>query len=249
MMPRRTIVVVAAVVVAAVAAILSYAFLNGAQQRAYNNAKLGTAYVVAKSIPRGMTGDDAIAGGYLTQEQIPAQIRPATAITSLDAIRGKDAIATFPAQQVLVSGMFVSPSLAAVTFSQQIPAGDVAITVSVDQVHGVANLVVPGDKVDILVNNNGTETSLLQNVPVIAIGQSIAGQTTAQSAAATTASSVPTSNSGLFTFALPPNDAARVALAQQAGLDIYLLLVPPNNPVVPITPANTGNVFNGPPSP
>ena len=47
-----------------------------------------------------------------------------------------------------------------------------AVTASVDQVHGVADFPLPGDKVDLMVALNGTETLLLQNVSVIAVGQS-----------------------------------------------------------------------------
>ncbi|HZU78358.1 MAG TPA: Flp pilus assembly protein CpaB [Acidimicrobiales bacterium] len=240
MTARRTVVVVAAVIVGLAAAGLSYYFLNNAQNRAFNNAKLEPAYVVTKAIPRGLTGNDAVNGGYFTAKKIPVEIRPVTAITDLAVIAGKTAIANFPVGQVLVDGMFLSPSQQAVTFSQLIPAGQVAVSVSVDQVHGVANLPQPGDKVDILVNIGGAENFLLQNVLILAIGQT----TTGQSGTVTT---TPTS-AGLFTFAATPANAERIALAEQESLGIYLLLVPPGNPVASVPGVNSGNVLNGSPT-
>jgi Flp pilus assembly protein CpaB len=240
MTPRRTIVVVAAIAVAVVAGALAYVFLHNAQQNAFKNAKLVPAYVVSKDIPRGLAGSDAANSGYFTKKDIPQEIRPATAITDLSAINGDTAVANFTIGQVLVNGMFVTPSQAALTFAQVIPKGDVAVSVSVDAVHGVGNLPQPGDKVDMLITSNGTETYLLQNVPILAIGTSIAGQT---STAATT-----TNTSGLFTFAATPQNAARIATAQQQDLGIYLLLVPANNPVVSVPGVNPTNILSGPAS-
>jgi pilus assembly protein CpaB len=244
MKPNRTVVVAAAVVVGLVASVLSYAFLNGAQQRAYNNAKLVPAYVITKPVPRTLSGSDAVNGGYIQQRNIPAEFRPSSAITSLASIQGKEAIAPFDRGQVLVSSMFVSPSAATNSFSQQIKSGDVAVTVSVDQVHGVAGLAVPGDKVDLLVSVGQSEQVLLQNVPILAIGQTTA-QGAGQGSATTTSSN---SSSGLYTFEVQPAEAQRIALAEQQSLGIYMLLVPPGNAVVSLPGVDVTHVFNGPPT-
>ena len=242
MTPRRTVVVAVAVAVGVVASVLSYVFLNDAQARAYHNARLVPAYVIAKAVPRTLTGAQAVDGGYVVSEKVPAAFRPSTAITNLASLRGKEAVAPFSVGQVLVSSMFVSPAAAADTFSGQIPAGDVAVTVSVDQVHAVAGLAVPGDKVDILVTVSNTESFLLQNVPILAIGQSTSGPSSASNATTTAA----TSTSGLYTFAVAPADAERIALAQQQNLGIYLALVPPGNPVALVAGVDPTSILNGP---
>src|SRR5207237_1543476 len=100
-------------------------------------------------------------------------------------------------------------------------AGQVAISIQVDQIHGVANLIVPGDKVNILAAAPDGERFLFQNVNVIAIGSTPApqpGETTATTAA-------PATSAGLMTFAVPPAAAAKISVAQ----GIYLTLVPPDN--------------------
>jgi len=207
MTSKRTVVVAVAVAVGVVASVLSYVFLNDAQTRAYHNAKMVPAYVIAKPVPRTLSGADAVNGGYVVEKKVPAEFRPPTAITNLSSLQGKEAIAPFSVGQVLVGSMFVSPAAAANTFSGQIPAGNVAVTVSVDQVHGVAGLAVPGDKVDLLITVNNAESSLLQNVPILAIGQSTQAGVSSQTSNATTTASSTTS--GLYTFAVAPSDAAR----------------------------------------
>ena len=125
MTPKRTVVVAVAVAVGVLASVLSYVFLNGAQQRAYHNAKLVPAYVVSKPIPRTLTWTDAVNGGYVQKKSVPAEFRPTAAVTSLTALQGKEADAPFSVGQVVVTSMFVSPIAAANTFSGIIPAGNV----------------------------------------------------------------------------------------------------------------------------
>ena len=249
MTPKRTVVVAVAVAVGVVASVLSYVFLNNAQQNAYHNAKLVPAYVISKPVPRAITGADAVNGGYITKKEVPAEFRPASAVTNLNALTGKEAIAPFSVGQVLVSSMFVSPTAAANTFSQIIPSGDVAITVSVDQVHGVGGLPVPGDKVDLLINLNNTESSLLQNVPILAIGQNTTANTNTSTHSATSTAAATTETSGLFTFQVDPTDAARIALAQQQAMGIYMLLVPSGNGVSSIPAVTPSNILSGPQKP
>jgi pilus assembly protein CpaB len=244
MTPKRTVVVAVAVAVGVVASVLSYVFLNNAQQNAYHNATLVPAYVVNKPIPRALTGAEAVSDGYVTLKKVPAEFRPSSAITNLDLLSGKEAVAPFSVGQVLVASMFVSPTAAANTFSQTIQPGDVAITISVDQVHGVGGLPEPGDKVDLLINLNNTESSLLQQVSILAIGQSTTANTntSTQSATATTTA---TNSSGLFTFQVTPTDAARIALAQQQAMGIYMLLVPPGSGVTSIPSVTPSNILSG----
>jgi len=246
MTPKRTVVVAVAVAVGVLASVLSYVFLNGAQQRAYHNAKLVPAYVVTKPIPRMLAGADAVDGGYIAQRKVPAEFRPSGAVTNLNVLQGKEAEAPFSVGQVVVSSMFVSPTAAASTFSQVIPSGDVAISISVDQPHGVAGLPVPGDKVDLLITDNNTESSLLQDVSILAIGQNTTANTNTGAQSATETASSSSSSSGLITFAVKPSDAARIALAEQQSMGIYMLLTPPGSPVASIPSVNPSNILNGP---
>jgi Flp pilus assembly protein CpaB len=224
------------------ASVLSYLFLNNAQDRAYHNAKLVPAYVVAKAVPATLNGTDAINNGYIVRKKIPAEFRPTSAVTNVSSINGKLATAPFAVGQVLVSSMFANASSASTSFERLIGPGHVAITASVDQVHGVADFPSPGDKVDLMVSLNGAETLLLQNVSVIAVGQSSTATVAGVTGQSTTATSTPANTSGLYTFTVTPTDAARIALAEQDGLGLYMTLVPPHSSQVSVPPVSQGNV-------
>lgn len=233
---RRTVIVLGAVLAAAVAALANYAYLNSVQDRAYHNAQRLKIFVVSKDIPKGTPGEDALQQEYVKSGEIPREFRPGTAITDVATIRGKVAITQLSAGQVVVDGMFVDRSKAQITFAQRLKQGQVAITVQVDSVRGVAGLLVPGDLVNILVKDGPSERFLYQNVRVIAIG------TSAAPSPGDTAAAV-NPGSGLITFAVPPDAAAKIALA--ATSDLYLTLVPPDNEAKVIPPADPGGLFGG----
>src|SRR4029079_11113891 len=109
--------------------------------------------------------------------------------------------------QIVVDGMFVEPRAATVSFAQRIPAGQVAISIQVDQIRGVANLVVPGDKVNILASAPDGQRFLFQGVDVIAIGSTPAPQP-----GETTATTSQALGGGLITFAVPPLAAAKISI-------------------------------------
>jgi pilus assembly protein CpaB len=244
MTSKRTVVVAVAVAVGVVASVLSYVFLNNAQDNAYHNAKLVNAYVIAKPIPRTLSGVDAANGGYLQQKKVPAEFRPASAVTRLASIRDEAANTNLPVGEIVVDGMFVSPESIASVAAETVPQGDVAISVSVDQVHAVAGLIQPGDKVDILVDINGNqETTLYQQVPVLAVGTTLVKTPGTASAAQTTS----TTTSNVITFAVTPAAAARIALADSNGGGvtggIYLALEAAGNPAAAPTNITSANLI------
>jgi Flp pilus assembly protein CpaB len=245
MTPKRTIVVVVAVAVGVAASVLSYVFLNNAQARAYHNAKLVEAYVVVKPVPVALTGAEAANDGYIQYKKIPQEFRPTSAVTKLSTIANKEAVAPYAVGQVLVASMFASAASVANGLAQSLPAGDVAVTASVDQVHGVADLPSPGDKVDLMVTVNNEETMLLQNVSIIAVGQTTVSGT-ASSGQSGTASNTPVNTSGLYTFSVTPTYAERIALAQEEGLGLYMTLPASTSTPGTIPPVSQGNIVNAP---
>ncbi|MBV9410484.1 MAG: Flp pilus assembly protein CpaB [Acidimicrobiia bacterium] len=236
-------ILVVAVVVALVAAGAIYSYLNSVQDRAYNNAKLVKVYRVDKDIAKGLPGEQAIDQEYVKSGDIPQQYRPTTALTDINAIRGKVALNNLSAGQIVVDGMFVDPRTATVSFAQRIPPGQVAVTIQVDNIRGVAGLIVPGDQVNIMAQAQDGQRYLFQNVNVLAVGNTPApqpGDTTA-----TTAQTTAGGGSGLMTFAVPPLAAAKISVAS----GVYLTLVPPGNQPVAVPPVNPQNLFQGPLTP
>ena len=93
----------------------------------------------------------------------------------------------------------------------------------------------------VLANAPDGERYLFQNVNVLAVGSTPAPQPGEN----TTAAATPTAGGGLMTFAVPPNAAAKIALAN----GVYLTLVPPGNQPVAVPPVTPGNLFSGPLTP
>src|SRR5439155_12264801 len=159
--------------------------------KAYGNAKRVYVYRVKKDIQKGTRGEEAATKGYFEKKQIPQEFRPGNALTNPDQVKGKVALANFSAGQVLVDGMFVDPIKAQTTTRDRILPGQVAFTVSVDQIHGVGNLLFPGDQVDIMVKDEKLQTRLLyQNVDILFLGSSGAPQAGETAAATPTGSGV-----------------------------------------------------------
>jgi pilus assembly protein CpaB len=237
MSSRRTLIIIAAVAVAAIAAFANVTYLNNVQNRAYQNAKRVWVYRVTQDIPKGTTGDAAI-GKFIEKREIPQEFRPGNALTDQSAVKGKIALATLSAGQVLVDGQFVDPIKAQTTTRDRIPVGQIAFTVSVDQVHGVGNLLFPGDQVDVFATDKGAHRLLYQNVDILYIGASGAPQP-GETAAVTNPSS------GVITFSAPVDAAQRIIDASLGEGGLYLALVPRNNK--PVTPPviNHDQLFGG----
>lgn len=248
MISKRILLAGVALVLAVVAGVASYSYLHDVQNRAYHNAQLVKVYKVSEPIPAGTPGATAISRGLIKQGQIPQQFLPSDVVTDLASIRSEVAVANLAPGQIVESGVFVSPQAAVASASQAVPKGDVAITVSVDQVHGVAGLVHPGDMVDILIETTGgVEQFLYQNVDVLAVGSTITQGASVTAANGSTATTTPPSSSGLITFAVPAQAAARIALAQSGGGGVtgslYLALVPPGNKASTQAPINQANLI------
>jgi Flp pilus assembly protein CpaB len=161
------LILIAAVVIGAISAYLVFNYVNSADDRAQGNARKVDVLKIAKDIPKGTTGAEAVAQGAIVTAQIPAEFKPVTAITDTAIIQDKVAVANFATGQILVDGMFADPIASNTGFSSRVPdkcapaglngsaSGQpvpcVAITIKVDETRGVAGVIVPGDFINILV--------------------------------------------------------------------------------------------------
>jgi pilus assembly protein CpaB len=234
---------IVAVALAGVTAFATFNYVSTADQRALGDAELVEVFVVKTDIAKGFPGERALDEGMIGKERIPRKFYPATALVNAQTLRGKVALGPLAAGLPLVDGAFVEPRIAHESFAQRIDKGMEAITISVDDVHGVARLVVPGDKVNMMVTLDDQTQFMLQALEVLAIGNATELQPGEAAPVATSAAGVaPTSASGLITFSVPAMHAAKIALASQVG-QIYLTLVPPDFAPAPVPPVNRGNLF------
>ncbi len=144
-------ILIAALAIGALAAVALFNYVGGVEDEASKNNREVTVQVIKKDVPRGLTGQEAITNGFIVKDKIATKFKPATAVDDTSTIQSFVAITDLPAGSVLVQGMFVSKEEAKTGNSELLKNGNVAITISVDQVRGVAGLIVPGDFVNILV--------------------------------------------------------------------------------------------------
>ncbi|HEY3241059.1 MAG TPA: Flp pilus assembly protein CpaB [Acidimicrobiia bacterium] len=253
---RRVLILVIAVALAGLTALLTFNYANTADERANKGAQLVQAYVVKKDIPKGTAGSKALDDEYIGQEKIPRKFLPANAITDPQKLRTQVAVSNLSAGLPLVTGNFASPQVAQESFSGMLQAGEQAVTLAVSDIEGVARLIAPDDRVNLMLTTDkpaapgqpggGKETQyVLQRVKVLAVGNATMlqpGQAPAD-VAPQQAGVAKTVDSSLMTFAVPALDAEKLVHASQIGA-IHLTLVPKDFTPAPVPPVNNGNLFS-----
>lgn len=248
MSSRRTLILIGAIALGVVAALLLFNYVRGIEDRANDNARRVDVFVARQDIPRGTPGETAAADGGIGQAQIPQEFRPTSAITTTDEIQRKVALFDIPASSTIVQGMFVDPAQTQISFRARLRNPQhVAITISTDQVRGVAGFLVPGDEVNLMVFSDvpaGDDPAaassavqqagryLYQKVQILAVGDSTL-LAPGEQTDATAAAAADTANAGIITFNVPADAAQWIAAAQQ-GSGVYMTLVAPDYTPTPL---------------
>ncbi len=272
MSSRRTIILIGAIVVGALAAFATLRYVSGVEDKANENAKQVPILVATDTIPEGMSVAEASSLGLIAQAEIPQSNVPVDAVDSTDQLGNKIAVVDISARTPITNSLWITQDQAYVTNSERVPEGMVAISVSVDQVRGVAGLIVPGDRVNLMVTGQantddeaaaaagagGAASGVLtrpaytvyQGVEVLFVGQNAAVSTSQQGAEGAegdeaTSGQLVQGGSNLLTLAVPQEAAEIVASVDSAS--IYLTLVPPDYVYEPIVPGPpTFNLENQP---
>jgi Flp pilus assembly protein CpaB len=173
---------------------------------------------------------------------------PETAVYDLNQVRNLVAAARIDDGQIITASQFVQKSQLAGGLSNQITPkkGLQAISVSVDLQHGVAGLVAPGDKINLVITgtakdlNNANEEAksakitayLLSGLKVLAVDRTTAAPVATSSGsdnapdAPTTAAPQQQVNLGLITLEVNSRQAEQIAHTYGFGFPIYITLNP-----------------------
>ncbi|NLV54404.1 MAG: hypothetical protein GXY13_02200 [Acidimicrobiales bacterium] len=140
--------------VGAIAVFLIYGYVGSVKDEAFADAERVKVFVVETTVTRGTYGEEAETQKLIVESEIPKKFFPENAIRTFDDIAGKVAIGDLAINQIVTNDMFAEPGLVQSSFAdrlEQINETDqVAVTISVDQVHGVAGVLQPGDYVNIM---------------------------------------------------------------------------------------------------
>ncbi len=252
-MSKITVLIVAALVaLGSGVALVSY--VGGADKRAAAGADLVSVLVAARDVPEGTPFGDAWADGLVTQSQTLRAALPPTALSDPAALKNMVATGVLHQGQMLVDGTFADASTAndqgPATFADELPEGTVAVSFEAAAPQAVADLIRPGDRINLLIGvPNAADLGLpdsggpailhaFRDLQIIAIGAVIA-----PAEGATEAPANP--GTGLYSVAVPPEDAARV-LFLTSQYDVYLTLVGPSaDGGDPVAAINKTNAFPG----
>jgi len=227
MQKRKAFIV--SVVLAVIAAILAQAYLISLEKKYRTGAKPIEVLIAKGYIPERTL----LTEHMVTTKKIPAEHVAPKALTQVQQLWNQEGVYLYSTVVPIESGeQIVTTKLIAPGresgVAMVVPEGKRAITVPVDAVTGVADLIRPGHKVDVLVTLEAEqgETSrtatILQNVQVLAVKDLIIGAGTAPSQGnaapqAADMGALPEEVAPTVTLALTPQEAQVLAHAMASG--------------------------------
>ena len=163
-MNRRVIVALTALSVAAVGTVAVFAYASGADRRALQGQQTVTAYVATKDVPAGTTARKALDDGLIAQELIARKGVPQGALTRIDGSNDKlVATSELQAGELVLSQRF--GTTAATDGRIAVPAGKMAISLSLDDPSHVGTFVGVGSHVAVYDTFNVQETDTKGRTP------------------------------------------------------------------------------------
>ena len=257
MSSRRTLILVGSIALGVIAAFVLFNYIQGVKDKEKNKYENVQVIKADAQIPQNTAGDVAINQGLVATGEIPKQYKPASAITTLDEIKGEVALFDIPEGIPITKEMFVPPSEAQASLRDRLTKPNwVTVTVSVDDIHAVGGNLVPGDEVNMMINyknkaaQNAADTDfkldpayqvLYQKVHILAIGtatQLLPGEKPPDTGTSS-------SGGGPITFNVPPGAAAIIASTGTGNSALYLSLIPKDYKPRPIEPPKPSPLLPG----
>ena len=229
-MGRRIVAIFAAALVALLGAVAVLLYAKGADSRAIAAQQPTNVYVVKTIVPAGTTLKDAVQNGLIIKTSVAAKGVPAGALAGVDSSNGGlFALSDIqPGEYVLGDRFGVKP---VGTKAIEVPAGQVAVSITLTDPARVGTFVTPGSKVVLydtytpVAAKNGSDDKatatgeatqvLLDDVLVIAMGE--ASLTPAQPATGEGDEATAPVPGALMTVAVTPADAVRLVHGIQTG--------------------------------
>ncbi|MFD1833092.1 MULTISPECIES: Flp pilus assembly protein CpaB [Streptomyces] len=174
-----------------------------------------TAYRLARNVPAYQGLDGAV-----EEVSVPERWLPRTAVTDLDALKGK--IAAGP----LTKGSLLQTDM--VADRPELKPGEQEIAIMIDAETGVAGKINPGSRVNIYAtfrdkNENEVSKVIVDHARVIDVGELTPIHRDREDDVDRDSEAVP------ITFALSTVDAQRVAFAESFAVNVRLALVAPGD--------------------
>ena len=239
-----------ALVLSFVTAVLVYNFLNQSVQKP---AVVEGEPVVTARVD--ITAKTRITAAMVQESRIPAEYIQPGAVRELPIVIGMVTSETIVGgEQVLQRRLFTDGKQ--VGFTGVIPAGKRALTVGVSDITGVAGLLKAGDMVDAIVTfdqqvvGDNVSQILLQNILVLAVNKDSEAAPDQRDLKKDAAKDAGVVKATTVTLAVAPEEAAKIALAEEKGKLRFALrpyLPESSDPVKrPVTPTDIVGVHKSP---
>ncbi len=219
---RNKFVLVLAVVFGLLAALLVFNYLNHV-----NNAAKNQNHTQVVTATQDIPANTKITDAMLILKPFPTELRNNNEVVNVRNAVGKISTVAISKGEVLLEKRLVKPGESSERLSYTIPEGLRAISIPVDEVTGVANMIQKGDRVDVIsvviIDSTTPPRSVvvLQNIEVLAIGTTLNTSSAPNPEKVTPPKTV--------TLAVNLNDSLRLKMAQQEGGISLLLRSPGDN--------------------
>jgi pilus assembly protein CpaB len=171
-MKSRKLLLVSGLVLALGTAVLLVEYL-GSLHAAAAVVRTRTVYVAARDIPARAALTDA----FVRPVQRPANEVDPNAVSSAAQLAGKYSLISIPTGSVITTPQISAG--AAASLPTRLPPGMRAVSISIDRVKGVAGLIQPGDRVDVIAvpprvgNEIPQAAAILRGALVLAMGNEV----------------------------------------------------------------------------
>jgi len=206
---KKLMALISAAVLTVVGIVSLISYANGAEDRAYEGAKLVEVLVVKTEIPAQTPASRITSAVQL--KKVPASVKAAGAMTDLDAVSDLSTNTVLvPGEQVLSNRFGAAPDK---TKSSGLPTGMQEVSISLSSPRTPNGKVKAGDKVGIVASyaakgGDGGYTNIIKNnVLVTHVSESVVGKAAGDDVG------VPT----VVTFAVKPMDVEKIVNAAEFG--------------------------------
>lgn len=169
---RNKIILALALIFGLLAAFLAYYMLNSTQQ-----AILNKQYIQVVTAIQDIPANTAITAEMLDMKNFPKEMQTGKEITDKNAAVGRISPLAISKGEYLLSNRLIKPGEGADRLSYKVPEGMRAMSIPINDVTGVSNMVKMGDRVDIVALVPATAASpeaksalVLQNIEILAVG-------------------------------------------------------------------------------
>jgi pilus assembly protein CpaB len=229
-MGRRIVAILAAAVIALVGVTAVMLYARGADARAVASQQPVNVYVVKSVVPSGTTLKDAVQSGLIVKTSVASKGVPLGALTGVDGSNGGlFALSDIQAGEYVLSDRFGVKPVG--TKAIEVPAGQVAVSVSLSDPARVGTFLTPGSHIVLFDSFNPIPTSeaatpaelatktrvLLDDVLVIAMGEASLTPAAAPTTGEDGKDAAAPVAGALVTVAVTPADAVRLVHGIQTG--------------------------------